>query len=338
MERHDIVVNRDYQRTDKVWPAAARSYLIDTMLLGYPIPKLSLYQKTDLKSRKTVKEIVDGQQRSAAILAFYNNEFRISGKSDFTGKTFATLEEQEQHKFLEYGITCDLIVSATEDNIRQLFRRINSYTVPLNPQEERHAIHQGAFKWFIAELTEKYASSLKKIGVFSEKQLSRMNDAALFTEVIMAMTVGIKTASRTKMDQFYTEYDGLFPLEGALSERFDSLFSKILVWESIHDGPLMKLFNFYTLMLAVSHILHPLAPLSKSHTRNGSIQATDIVLRNLGFLASALQMEQEGTLVRSQMMVLQPFVNACSEATNTEKQRNIRFDWMCRALTLGSLF
>jgi hypothetical protein len=63
-------VNRNYQRSDQVWPAIAKSYLIETILLGYPVPKLSLYQVLDLKSRKTSKEIVDGQQRSVTIEAY----------------------------------------------------------------------------------------------------------------------------------------------------------------------------------------------------------------------------------------------------------------------------
>jgi hypothetical protein len=89
MNRGDIVINRNYQRSSKVWPPAARSYLIDTILLGFPIPKLSLYQKTDLKSRTTHKEIVDGQQRSKAIHDFFKDELRISGKSTFTGKKYS---------------------------------------------------------------------------------------------------------------------------------------------------------------------------------------------------------------------------------------------------------
>ncbi len=44
MRGNGIVVNHDYQRTDKVWPPAARSYLIETMLLGYPIPRESLHK------------------------------------------------------------------------------------------------------------------------------------------------------------------------------------------------------------------------------------------------------------------------------------------------------
>ena len=33
LERKEIRVNRDYQRSDEVWPDAARSYLIETVLL-----------------------------------------------------------------------------------------------------------------------------------------------------------------------------------------------------------------------------------------------------------------------------------------------------------------
>ena len=47
MKRKEIIVNRDYQRSSKVWPPQARSFLIETILLDCPIPKLSLYQITD---------------------------------------------------------------------------------------------------------------------------------------------------------------------------------------------------------------------------------------------------------------------------------------------------
>jgi hypothetical protein len=75
MKSKDIIVNRSYQRSDKVWPPAARSYLVETVLLGYPIPKLSLHQRTDVKSRKVISEIVDGQQRSRLCPASCRNAF-----------------------------------------------------------------------------------------------------------------------------------------------------------------------------------------------------------------------------------------------------------------------
>ena len=73
MGRNEIIVNREYQRSDKVWPGSAQSYLIETIILGFPIPKFFLYQKTDLPSKKTYKEIVDGQQRSMAQAAIVSS-------------------------------------------------------------------------------------------------------------------------------------------------------------------------------------------------------------------------------------------------------------------------
>src|SRR5260370_3293352 len=87
-----ITINRDYQRSDAVWPPAARSFLIDTILNGFPMPKFLLSQITDLRTRKTIKQIVDGQQRTKAILDFYDDKLRISGKADLAGKTFSSLD------------------------------------------------------------------------------------------------------------------------------------------------------------------------------------------------------------------------------------------------------
>jgi hypothetical protein len=77
MDRKEIIVNKDYQRNDQVWPPVARSFLIETVLKDFPIPKLYHHQKTDLKTRQTTKEIVDGQQRSVAIHDFLNDKFRL---------------------------------------------------------------------------------------------------------------------------------------------------------------------------------------------------------------------------------------------------------------------
>ncbi|MGC9196887.1 MAG: DUF262 domain-containing protein [Syntrophobacteraceae bacterium] len=76
-----IIVNHEYQRSDKDGLRPSRSYLIETILLGFPIPKLSLYRTTDLKTKKTKKEIVDGQQRSRVIFDFLEATFHLTGKA-----------------------------------------------------------------------------------------------------------------------------------------------------------------------------------------------------------------------------------------------------------------
>lgn len=329
MRRGDIVVNREYQRSSRVWPPAARSYLIDTILSGYPMPKLSLFSKTDLKTKKTIKEIVDGQQRSQAILAFADDELRISGPSIFSGKKFSQLDEVQQQQFLEYPVMVDLLVSATETDIREQFRRINSYNVPLNPQEKRHAVWQGEFKWFIVDLSKSYSQALKDIGVFTESQLSRMNDAALFTEMSLAILQGIQSASETKDNALYKDKDTEFPEKPDLEARFTDIFDNILQWESIHNTALLTAYNFYSLGLAVTHTSEPIS-VFETLMPHQQRREVDVILANLGALAAALE---EATAAEG----LQEFVEACSKATNRLNQRQARFKWFCRALTQTSL-
>ena len=346
MQAGTIVINRDYQRTEEVWPPAARSYLIDTILLGYPIPKISLFQKTDFRSRRTIKEIVDGQQRSNAILDFYTDTLRLTGKTEFAGQTYSELDEPYKQKFVDYYITADLFVGATEEDIRQVFRRINSYTVPLNPQEERHATHQGCFKWFIVDLTERYASTLKRLGVFNERQLSRMGDAALFTELVLAMKDGIQTAARSKLDNIYKTNEEEFPDEDRYKDRIDAAMDQIVRFEPLHNGPLMKAYNFYTLVLAVTNFQDPLDSLCAIYRPTiVGIGEPGIALSNLSLLANALEGsdldEDEGQAEGDQAggegdssgaRPFAEFIAACSEATNTKKQREERFRWLSRAL------
>ncbi|MCP1911514.1 uncharacterized protein with ParB-like and HNH nuclease domain [Bradyrhizobium elkanii] len=77
-----IVVNEEYQRKEGLWNNSARSFFIESILLEYPIPKLFLYAKLDLKTRETIKEIVDGQQRSQALVAFFENKLPLAKTID----------------------------------------------------------------------------------------------------------------------------------------------------------------------------------------------------------------------------------------------------------------
>ena len=326
MKSSEIFPNKEYQRSDQVWPAAARSYLIDTIILGYPIPKLSLAQKTDLKSRKTVKEIVDGQQRSQAILDFFDGNLRLSSKSIFSGKKYGTLDEEHQQRFLEYALSVDLFVGATPADIREVFRRINSYTVPLNPQEQRHARFQGVFKWFVVELTQRYAQLLVDIGAFKESQISRMADAQFFTEVSMSVVEGISTYSKSKLDKFYENHDDSFLEESQLLAAFEDAFGDIVAMKSLHSTSMMKVSNFFTLLIAILHCRNRFPSLNPTYDfgqkKKVKIQDAEVQLTTL---VEALNSE-------TPLKKFTKFIDASGEGNNTITKRSERFKWCCRAL------
>lgn len=332
MQRGEIVVNREYQRSDKVWPAVARSFLIETVLLNFPMPKLALHQITDLTSKKTVKAIVDGQQRSMAILDFFQDELRLSRKlelEDAAGRKYSELGDDLQAAFLDYAVSFDLFVSASVDEVREVFRRMNLFTVPLNPEEQRHAVFQGVFKWFIHRVARTYDDAFPRIGLFTQKQLVRMADTKLLTEICHAYFNGITTTSKTRLDALYREKDkeGSFPEEAELEERITSALDQILAWEEIHKTALMKQHVFYSLALATMHVINPVEKLNSTFENAGPVQIDEQdAIANLTSLAQALDDP-------SSYAELADFATASSERTNVAEQRAKRFVWCCRALT-----
>lgn len=334
MERREIVVNTRYQRSDKVWPSAARSFLIESILLGYPIPKIFLFQKTDLRSKKTIKEIVDGQQRSKAINDFFSNRLALSSKSKLAGaagKKYEQIGEDLQGAFLNYQLSVDLFLSSTPREIREAFRRLNSYTVPLNPEEKRHAEYQGDFKWFVHELTTDYEESFLDMGVFGEKQIVRMQDAKLITEVTHSLLHGIQTTKSPQLDEVYKGNDDDFQQRQMIEKRITSALDWLARIRDIHDGPLMAAHVFYSLVLSVTHAQEPCDSLQEVVELNAAVDLDeDQAASNLSQLAEAIESDAPPRKFKS-------FVEACSEKTNVEGPRKNRFEWLCRALTSKSV-
>ncbi len=329
-DRGDIVVNRDYQRSDRVWPDMAQSYLIETIILGFPLPKFTLYTVTDITSRRTIKEIVDGQQRTHAILRFYHDEMRLAGALDtqnLQNRLFSELEPQDQESFLTASLGVDQIFSSTRDEVRQAFRRMNSYTIPLNPEEHRHAQFQGRMKWLLQRISDESDGALFQIGIFTEKQLVRMADTKLLAEVCDAFLHGIRTTNRAILDRLYRERNEKFPEENDFERRLRDAFDTVRGWDEIFHTNVVKVYNMYALLLALAHVMNPIPVLSE-HFRvvhEGTIEKEGIV-RNLLTLHEAL----EADCVDERFA---DFVRACESKTNVGSQRITRFRWMCEALT-----
>ena len=326
LERKQIVINRDYQRSERVWPTAARSFLIDTILNGYPVPKISLSQKTILNERKTIKEVVDGQQRSMAIFDFFNDRYALN-KGVFSGLRYSTLEPEQQADFMQYNLSADIFSGANDADIREVFRRINSYTIPLNNQEYRHAVYQGPFKWFISNLCKTYGQFLRNIGTFNERQLSRMLDAELFTEFCEVNIVGIKSASQKSLDEIYKKRDERFIEEEEFSKRIDEFMGFLADIPEIHNTPMTKRYMIYSLYAAFCGIKYgiPGHQVDETLSQGAKIAGRHEVAAGLLLLSSELS---EGIPFR-----FPEFYFACSKGTNRIGQRLSQADWLSKAIS-----
>lgn len=329
MERRELRVNREYQRSDSVWPDAARSYLIETILLEFPIPKLALHQVTDPLTGQSHKELVDGQQRSAAIRAFREDRFQLSTaveNEELRGLRYSTLSVDQRTTFLNYPLNVDLFLGAEPAEIREVFRRMNSYTIPLNPEEQRHATYQGEFKWFLHRFALNLNDGWESMGIFTQKALVRMADTKLLAEIVHGLLHGITTTNKRSLDKLYRDHEEGFDRQAEYEQYIGMAVEKVGEWEELHGTAIMKHFQIYSLILAIIHARHQIPALEASYDVPAGSQINEASsVQRLTQLAQAVDDEVETGPQAD-------FVRASSRKTNVKAERETRFRYYCDAL------
>ena len=329
MIRGDLVANKSYQRAQGLWPNASRSYFIDTILEGYPFPKMYFHEFLDRKSKKVRTEIVDGQQRITTILDFLHDKFVLGKNSQrFAGKRFSQLDEEIQDSFLLYTVATDVIRDAGTAQILQMFRRMNSYTLPLNAAEKRHSEFFGEFKDVVTRVLDNN-SLLADWGVLTTRQIVRMADAAFIADLVLAMEQGVISTSDKKLHDLYKRYDHEFPMGNEYESRLYEIFDFIAIdLSQIQNSFMVKPYALHALYCALYHNKYGL-PKFEEATGVSPIGTfiggpVELICGNLLALAEA----HEG----SDYTQFPEYVEAMREGSNREKQRTARIIMLCNAL------
>lgn len=150
--KRNVLFIPDYQR-DFTWDERRSSKLIESILLGLPIPFIFVAENRD-----GAWEIVDGSQRIRAIHHFIENGLTLSGLeslSQANGLTFDKLEKGRQGKFLDTALRLIILSEETTDDVKKdMFERINRGSDLLKPMEKRKGIYTGIFTSFIYDYVE----------------------------------------------------------------------------------------------------------------------------------------------------------------------------------------
>jgi hypothetical protein len=145
----DINPNPTYQRS-AVWKLDQKQLLIDSILRKIDIPKLYLRYLGESNSNGFTYEIIDGQQRMRALWDFLSNKYVLSEEAEevlFGDKVFDVAESTYEklppklklERIHKYTLDVVIIQQATEDEIADLFFRLNNGT-PLKPAEVRNSM------------------------------------------------------------------------------------------------------------------------------------------------------------------------------------------------------
>lgn len=253
-----LELSPDFQRR-AVWSEKAKSYLIDTIIRGKPVPKILITQ--ELKGSRTTRIVVDGQQRLRAILEYVGGDFRLSRahNPDLANFTFETLPPNLKSSFLQYELGVDILFNMSYEEILDIFARINSYTVTLNTQEKFNAQYLGFFKQAVYQNGYKYVDYFISGTILTKANVVRMAEAELTTDLFIALIGGVQT--NKVAEQYYKKYeDKNGDLEGA-AKKLDKTMSyvgAIYPAEEISHTNWSRVQLFYTLFTSIAHCIYGL--------------------------------------------------------------------------------
>ena len=164
--RNEEIEIPDFQR-NFVWKQVQSSKLIESFLVGLPVPAVFLYNDRD--SQKYL--VIDGQQRLKSIFYFFQGDFGeerknrrktfeltgINQESSYYRKTFDDLQDEDRRR-LKNAVLRAFIVQQLDPeddtSMYHIFERLNTGGTLLANQEIRNCVYHGRFSEFLEEINE----------------------------------------------------------------------------------------------------------------------------------------------------------------------------------------
>lgn len=164
-----LTIQPEYQRNYIYADGKKDVAVIDSILKGYPLGLIYFNKVSDDNL-----EVLDGQQRITSIGRFVTNKFAII---DSEGKVqyFDGMASDKQNKILK---TKFLIYECegAESEIKDWFKTINIYGVPVNHQEILNAVYSGTFVTLgKAEFSNSQNSNIQKWSAYISGSVNRQD-------------------------------------------------------------------------------------------------------------------------------------------------------------------
>lgn len=199
MERQDIILDPAFQRGEVWKKGKQRSELIESILMGIPIPIIYLFETKDGK-----KEVVDGRQRITTFIEFMSNDFPLKDLRmlpNLNGKKFKNLDPLLQGKIEDYQLSAYVIQPPTPERVKfDIFDRVNRGGTQLNNQEMRNALYQG--------LATKLLDKLSKLKSFKQATGNSISSTRMKDKYIISRFIGFYLMRTGKIDiQYKSDID-----------------------------------------------------------------------------------------------------------------------------------
>lgn len=230
-----------FQR-DSVWNAKGKSFLIDSIVRGFPIPLIVLQNEERGGPTDVIRRVVDGQQRLRTMIAFIEPDLlhdptdsddwlyyplTSDGRST-RGYRFGELPPRVQNRVLSTRLSVSTVETiATIGQVLEIYDRLNSTGSPLTAQELRYARRDGRFSDLCYRLARRHQSRWTDWRILRDSEIARMKDVEFTSELVLLLMFGVIKTGRKEIDEAYTDYAEAVPDEEQLEARFDETMSAL---------------------------------------------------------------------------------------------------------------
>lgn len=280
-KKKSLTLSPYFQRRP-VWDKGAKSFLIDSIYRGLPIPIIFIRDRgVDTKTFEPIREIIDGQQRLRTIISYiapelledYNpkrDEFvvRKTHNKDLAALRFKELDADAQQRLLNYEFNVHILPANVDDrDVIQIFRRMNSTNYILKKQELLNAQYFGEFKTSQYQLAAEQLERWRDWKTFTEDDISRMQEVEMTSELcITLIEQKILGKSTPLIESYYKKYDEQYLFRTYVEDRYrevmDFIYSNFP--GNKNDFVFYKKTIFYTFFTACYELLYGLkAPLNQ---------------------------------------------------------------------------
>jgi len=319
--RKELILSPKFQRRS-VWNPRGKSYLIDSIIKGFALPPFFIREKVVISEKRTIREVVDGQQRIRTILEFINDKFTMlkMHNSEFAKIKYSELPDDIQERILSYSLSVNVIFGLEDAEIFQMFSRLNAYSVPLNSQEKLNAEFIGEFKQTIDELAKKHLEFWRRNKILTESNIARMKEIELTAELVISMISGLQD-SKKKIKDYYKKYDDDFSDFSYITEQFEAILGLIdqIFGDELSELEFKRVPIFYSMFCSIYNLKFGFRNSSSKRFDDNEL---DVIKQTLFELNENLGLDADNVHSKYSQ-----FIASIKSSTDGLKNRQIRHEY-----------